>query len=571
MTAAQPKKQKPMYKAPDLGNEFSRRAQKGFKGEYRQKFTDPVECLVEMARWDPVGFTREVLNHKQLEGEKSAKEDPHGSWELDPFQVEGIEAMADVWRKKAGRPTKINHDGKRYITIRSGHGPGKTQLLALLAHIFNAAWNGQIIATAPKFDQLKTRLWSRFRAIDQRAEPWYRALHEINDTTVFWWDVPTDARTHEVIGPPFVNRDWCMLAETATKPENLAGHHQNYQLVLVDEATGVVETLWPVVFGALSTGTIQILVMISNPTKEQGTYADSHRKNELAAQYHRIHVSLEKSRRIDRKWVSDMVRKYGEDSPVVRVRCKGEFPGSSPHQLFALEWVEAARLRDRRPGDGSRRRLRVTVDVADGGVDETVFTVGEHYDSFCRMVKMKRASYPPALSPVMAADEAERMFLAHGGDKDMDDFVVDSNGVGAGTAGTLMLRGYKVIQYKGGEQSDNPLRWRNRRVQSHFNMRDALRDCFVDLTEDMMESPEDWDDLDAQMASIAIDPGTDKVDDLVTKTEMIRQGIKSPDMDESLVMQFATKAASIMPGSMGSSKEDAATIVEQSTVLAGFV
>ena len=58
-----------MYKAPDLGNEFSRRAQKGFKGEYRQKFTDPVECLVEMARWDPVGFTREVLNHKQLEGE----------------------------------------------------------------------------------------------------------------------------------------------------------------------------------------------------------------------------------------------------------------------------------------------------------------------------------------------------------------------------------------------------------------------------------------------------------------------------------------------------------------------
>ncbi len=537
----------------------------------KRKVADPIEQLVLMARWEPVTFAREVLNHRCLPGEKSAAEDPQGSWELDPFQVELIESMADVWRKKLGVPTRVNHEGKNYLTMRSGHGPGKTHTLGLLAHIFNAAWKGQVIATAPKFDQLKTRLWSRFRGIDLRAESWYRRTHEINDTTVYWYDVATDDKGRPIKNAkPVLSKAWCMLAETATQPENLAGHHELYQLVLVDEATGVPEPLWPVIFGALSTGLVQILVAISNPTRETGTFAESHKKKSLEHQWHRIHVSLEKSRRIDRKWVADLINKYGENSPVVRVRAMGEFPGSGDRQLIPLEWLEAARLRAR-ADDGSRKKIRVSIDVADGGEDESVFTVGEHFNSFARLRKMKRASYPASESPIMCADEGERLFKLYGGVKEEDDFVVDSNGVGAGTAGTLMARGYKVVQFRGGEESDDSKRWRNRRCQAGFNARDALRDAFVDFCPDMLDDFTDWDDLDAQCCSIETDPGAERVDDLVTKAAMRRKGIKSPDMAESFFMQFATKSASIRPGSLATSGQETKTVAVQSTLLEDMV
>ena len=489
-------------------------------------------AMVRRAQRDPGWFMDEVLQLKKL------PTDADNVWERDLWQTELLESVADVWRKRNGWPTVVNHEGKTQITMRSMHGPGKTFGIAALSHYFNFCWPGKIFATAPKLKQVTTLLFSEFRKIHQRSVDWYRPLTDIQATKVTWCGDP----------------DWCLMPDSAANPENMAGKHHPYVLVLVDEASGVPETLWPVILAALSTGKVLIMVMISNPTQMIGTFADSHLKPELERDYHRVHVSLDKTRRVSREWVAKMIRRYGENSPVVKVRCLGEFAGASSDQLFHHEWLERARVEGERPGDGSHPRLRVTADVADGGDCESVVTVAKHYDTFVRAVRCKRYSFLPAESPIMVADEAEKLFFQFGGKKGEDDFVIDSVGVGAGTAGTLIKRGHRVIVHKGGEASSDPKRWRNQRAQSHFNARDALRDNMVVFSETFWEDSDDpmasWTEFFAQMVTIKTRLDGERVDDLVPKATLLKEGIASPDIAESFVMQFATMMPSIQPGTI---------------------
>lgn len=493
------------------------------------------DSFVERCKRDPQFFLDEVLRQRRI------PEDNTDEWVRDEWQSELLEAVADVWRKKKGWPTKVNHEGKNLITGRSMHGPGKTFGMADVAQYFNFVWPGRIFATAPKLKQVKDLLFSESRKIRNRAEPWYREILDIGATKMEWHG----------------DTDWCLLADSASSPENMAGKHASHVLVLVDEATGVPETLWPVIFAALSTGHIVILLMISNPTKTQGTFAESHLNPALAQDYYRMHVSVDKvtnplrSQQL-RAFREKMARRYGLNSPVYKVRCLGEFAGSGPNQLIAQEWLEAARNKEGNP-DGSRRRIRIQIDVSDGGECETVVTGTEIYDSFTWFKRMRRFSHAPSLAPIEAAVEGERLFKDMGGKKGEDDFVVDSIGVGAGTAGTLMKNGHKVIAFKGGAESANKARWRNARAQAHFNARDAFRDGLIVLDDDMFcEDPDPlscWTELYAQCCSIKRRDDTERVDDLVPKAEMIADGTQSPDMAESLFMRFATMAASVMPGS----------------------
>jgi len=119
---------------------------------------------------------------------------------------------------------------------------------------------------------------------------------------------------------------------------------------------------------------------------------------------------------------------------------------------------------------------------------------------------------------------------------------VDSIGVGAGTAGYLLKKGYPVVQYRGGEASDDPKRWRNRRVQSYLVLRDGLRDGTVVIEDKFLDGEADWDELEAQLCSIKRKPGAERLEDLETKQDMLRRGIKSPDRPDSMAMVNATRA-----------------------------
>ena len=475
--------------------------------------------LLDRTRTDPVWFAEEVLN---LKGEK---------YYLDEWQKELLEAVADIYRKKINLPTVINHDGKSMITVRAMHGPGKTFTVAALMHWFNNAFRGRIICTAPKQEQLKTRLWPSFRKIATRAGREYSEPLKIDSIKITWHG----------------DEDWCALAETASQPENLAGYHDDYMMFIVDEASGMPEAMYPVIEGALSTGSMVVLILIGNPTKNQGTFHASHCIPKVAKNYHQVHVDINKTTRVSREWVTRMEEKYGRNSPVVKVRCYGEFADSDEAQLIPYAWLTDALGRDD-IDDGSISRLRVAVDVADGGSNFTVVTAARIFGGRrIQVIKQRLYSFPASESPILAGMAARDMFVEYGGIAAKgDDIVADSLGVGAGTSGWLMTQGLPVVTYKGGESSDDPKQWRNRRTQSYIVLRDLHREKEISYNEDFLEESAgvegDWDDFTAQMCAVRTMPGAERVEELETKMAMMARGIASPDRADGIAMLCATQA-----------------------------
>ena len=477
-----------------------------------------AEENIQRIRTDPVWFFETVFHV-----------------ELDIWQREGLECMADIVRHYYGMPTKYNHEPKTKISIRAMHGPGKTFLAAMAIIWFHTSFKGLSPATAPTLKQLKDRLWPNLRKLQNMADEFWRKSFEVRSADAIWHKDP----------------DWKCVAVTGATPENMQGYHDEFMLVVCDEASGIDEDIFPVIEGALSVGTIVILLLIGNPTKIQGTFADSHLKAKVAKYYYQIHVDLNKTTRVSKKWVTEMEEKYGKDSPVVAVRCYGDFASEDENQLIALDWLETARQTLHSP-DGSIPRQRISADIADGGQNFTVLTHAIRYESFTYYTKQTEHSFPGGKSVGMAADKIEAMWDKHNMSAvNGDDVVVDSLGVGAGVVSELIKRNIPVIRYQGGAASDDVKQWRCRRVQSYMVLRDQFRKGLAVFADNFVKEDE-WDDLDAQLCSIKRKPGTDKMEDLLTKKEMTDQGIKSPDRSDSMAMMCATQAPMFIEGSLAS-------------------
>jgi phage terminase large subunit len=520
--------------------------------ERQRTDAERIQRLVIRSQYDAAWAAENVFNLRALPNEPTLDEDPQRSWELDVWQRQLCWAFSDIMRKKDGLPTKINHSGLPWLSVVAMHGPGKTFTAALFAHLFQFCFKGRVVVTAPKFSQLKTRFMGEFRRILARSEHWYQSLVKADETQATWCD----------------DKNWRMMLETAKHPENAAGHHAPYILIIVEEATGVPESLWPVIFGWLSTGVYPILLMISNPTKRTGTFARSHLSPTEGKDYFRMQLTLAMAKRVSRDWAAKLKRKYGETSPIYQIRVLGKFAADDALQLVATEWITAAFEREI-PDDGSIPRLRVSVDVGDGGEDPSVITAAHHFDSFVRGLRQKEVAFPAATANQDTADAAERMFDLFGGRKGTDDFVVDATGVGTGVAGELVKRGHAVVRHKGGEGSADTKRWKNRRTQNYLVGRDALRDGLVMFNDDFVEGPEEIEAFMIEMCSVKRKfSGDDKYEELVTREEMRRDGIPSPNRPDSWMMQYSTRAPVEIPGAQ-SGKQDTVVVVE-SEMLSGF-
>lgn len=443
------------------------------------------------------------------------------------WQLEGIHAVFDVRRKLEGLPTVVNHEGLPRISIRSCHGTGKTQWLALLLHIWNFTNFGKVACTAPKLDQLTRRLAPRYRRALRDAEPFYKQNCEVLGREIIY----------------FGDKDWGAYFETGSEPENLAGYHDEPQLFLIDEASSKrLDQMYSVIEGALSTPG-SVLAEIGNPTRTDGEFYNHHNDKNIKHLYHKMHIRPEDAPEIvSPAWLDAMAIKYGKDSPTYLIRCRGEFASYDEAILYPLEYIDdALSIEESVEGDGSHPKIRVTIDVADGGADSTVVTGAIHYATKIVVVKQKAYNFQPAVAPIESAKAGVAMFEALGGKKDgVDDFVVDANGVGAGTAGTLILEGYNVIKHYGRNGSDDPTRYRNMRVQVHFSLYEHFRDSKIVILE---KGIDDLEELKRHLLGIKRTGERGKTDDIITKDQVKKDLGFSPDRTDSLSMQ----TAGIMP------------------------
>ena len=434
-----------------------------------------------------------------------------------PWQVEATEVVLDARRPPEQR--KVNKQGLDRLTIRSCHGTGKTQYLGLLAHIHGFTTYDKNAATAPKQAQLTKRLFPNIRRAMRDAVPEWKAIFDVQNQEVKIGNDP----------------DWGLIAETASEPDNLAGLHP--MLFMVDEAAAKrLDPMYQVIYGAL-TRPGAVLVEIGNPTRVEGEFYNHHMKSGVRDMYYRMHVKQKDAPTlITEDWVNKYIQTYGINSPITKIRALGEFAAFDEYLLIQPEQIEDALDIEEDP-DGSRPKLRISVDVADGGQDSTVITAARHYQTFIQVISQKQYYFETAKAPILAAKAAASMFEGYNGSiTNGDDIVVDSIGVGAGTAGRLIEDKMPVVIFKGGAKSSNPERWRNKRVQGYMVLWKHFCDQFIRISPGAID---DEEELRAHLLSVKRAVSNERVDDIETKDKIKQAGLPSPDRADSLMMQCA--------------------------------
>lgn len=260
----------------------------------------PEETVVHWRKSGPAIFAQEALGAKPT-----------------PQQLEGGEALVKY----------------RKISIRSGHGTGKSAFMAWTVIWFVVCYYPtKVPCTAPTGHQLSDILWAEIALWHRKLK---ERLPELADQ--FEWG----SEKYFMKSAP---RESFAVARTARpeNPEALQGFHSENLLFVIDEASGVPEPVFQVAEGALSTDGCYV-VMAANPTRESGYFFDSHHK--MRARWGALHWDGELSPLVSREYVEDMRLKYGILSPIYQVRVKGNFAPAADG-IISLALCEDAKNRD---------------------------------------------------------------------------------------------------------------------------------------------------------------------------------------------------------------------------------
>ena len=303
-------------------------------------------------------------------------------------------------------------------SVRSGHGVGKSTVEAWVVIWFMVTRPfPKIPCTAPTQHQLFDILWAE-------VSKWLRHNKALADEIVW---------TKEKVYMKGYPEEWFAVARTASKPDALQGFHADDVLYIIDEASGVDDSIFEPVLGALSTPGAKLL-MCGNPTQLSGFFYESHNKNR--ASYAAFHIDGRKSSRVSQDFVQTIIRMYGEDSDVFRVRVAGDFPLQEDDIFIPLPLVENSIMTEYSP----RKKpdsIHIGCDVARFGDDRTV--IGYKIDEKAEFYKKRQGQ-----DTMKTADDivllGEILVQRYRLTPDKDDPIpvkVDDGGVGGGVVDRL--------------------------------------------------------------------------------------------------------------------------------------
>lgn len=425
----------------------------------------------------------------------------------------------------------------RRITIRSGHGVGKTALLAwmIIHHIlFRFPQKTQI--TAPTEKQLFNALWAEVKKWHAKLpEQWMRDMIEIkHDTAVF-------------VAAPGLSFATCATSRAET-PEALAGVHcdDGYVLLIGDEASGIPDPVFEAASGSMS-GHNAMTVLTGNPVRGQGFFFDTHGKlsgdGTGGTWYSRRVSCLDVPAQVTADYIEDMKRRYGENSNQFRVRVLGEFPVSDDDTIIPFDLVEPALHRE--VSTASTVGIIWGVDCARFGRDRSALAKRKGN----RLLEPLRYWYKLDTMELAARikfewDEAPTHLRPA-------EICIDVNGIGAGVVDRLRQLGLPVrgINVSESTSMTNQDRYSRSRDELWFKMRAwfAAKDNVI--PEVYADPRYVGGDLVGELTKPKyrfLPNGKIKVE---SKDDMKKRGVDSPDLAEALMMTFASDAISLAFGS----------------------
>ena len=444
-------------------------------------------------------------------------------WRADPilYSNEVLSFYPDDWQRDALLDLR---DSKR-VSIKSGQGVGKTALeAAAFLWFFTCFSYTRVVATAPTKQQLHDVLWAEIDKWMSRSPLLSQMLR---------W-----TKTHiYMVG---YEKRWFGVARTATRPENMQGFHEDNMLFIVDEASGVADPIMEAVLGTL-TGENNKLLLCGNPTRTSGTFYDSQTRDRSLYKCHT--VSSMDSKRTNKESIDSLIRKYGWDSNVVRVRVRGEFPNQEDDVFIALSLIEQCSSRVYElPEDLEMPFVTLGCDVARFGDDETI--IYRNYKGHCKLVFKRRGQ-----DLMATAGELVHQFLKIKEEyPDYDGRVyinIDDTGLGGGV--TDRLREVKaerrlgkmfVIPINAAEKIETDTA-AGKKSAEHYN--NLTTDMWANLRDQLEQRTivfEDDEETVAQLSARKYRMASNGKIEVEPKADMKKRGLDSPDRGDALALSL---------------------------------
>lgn len=466
-------------------------------------------------KYDPLGFVLFVFPWGE-EGTKLADETGPDQWQA--------ETLDDLARECIKRGIQRAALGAIQMATSSGHGSGKTALVAWIIHWFmSTRTDPQVIVTANTQGQLTGKTW-------RELAKWHRLALNAD---WFTWTATTyyfKARpeTHKAMAVPW----------TKERSEAFAGTHETDVLMIFDEASAIDDSIWTAADGAMTTDGA-IFLAFGNPTRNTGRFREAWRQ--FRHRWITRQVDTRTCKKANQAQIQGWIEDYGEDSDFVRVRVKGEFPRSGSSQLISQDLVDEARRRFKLRHGGQIRKLineggeglksyvfdenlwapkLFVIDVARMGGDQIVFSLRQAR-CFVPLFKSREMTIPQV---AYRADEWIQLV-------EPDHILCDAAGSGGGVVDLLREMGHEVVGVLGGTKAIKEKKFFNRRSEMWWATRDWLADGGM-IPDDDQELLEDLIGPEYGFAERG-----DKVQ-IETKEDMASRGLPSPDTGDTLAYSF---------------------------------
>lgn len=396
----------------------------------------------------------------------------------------------------------------RRIVIPSGHGIGKTWLLARIVLWFlSCFYPSKVITTAPTWNQVERQLWTEIaKAYNTMQFPLTAELLQTRlKIEEDWFAVGFSTTGHKA------ERDFGAV--------KFQGYHSPNLLVALDEGPGVDHSIW-VSAETLITGENNKIIAIGNPTSPSGDFYDAcksplWKKVEISSF---DHPNVKQNKivipgAVTREWIDERRMEWGEGSPLWDAKILGKFPAEGTDTLIPLAKAEAC------IGLGLSREgeKRLGVDVARYGDDSTsLCDIHGQVVLPLEVVNKKDTSWT-----------AGRIKIKHKTHK-YDAIAVDDTGVGGGVTDALEDDEIDVDAINFGSQAVDNNMFENRVSEMYWFAREKILAQEIELPNDS--------ELINQLCSRKYKYTRRGKYQIESKDDLKKRGLKSPDKADSFVL-----------------------------------
>lgn len=422
------------------------------------------------------------------------------------------------------------------IAVKACHSSSKTRL-ASEAVLWWLATRPQAICvtTAPIFDQVRLLLWQR--EIRPSADILRQLLGKQNVEIL-----KTELR--------LANGSYAVGLST-NEGVRFQGFHSSDLLIIVDEAPGVKAEIYEAIEGARAGGRV-VELLLGNPSFIGGEFYEAFNKQHLLWKTFSINAYLTPNLQgtsqqelealkpglseddpyfqyrpmpflVTRRWIYEVIQKYGIASPYYQARVLAQFPDQSEDSLVALSWIEKANIRNSETPLTEvelHGPLSAGIDVAGEGQNRTVVVIRQGN----RVIDKFKA--PQGKDP--RGDVAKFLFNYK---TRLTQVNIDAIGEGDYFARHFEDMNYPVQRIKVGVPSHDPDRYKNLRAELSWSLRERFQhdEILGNFDEDTI----------AQLTAIKWKTNERGQIQIESKEDMKERGIESPDDADALMLAFA--------------------------------